>query len=136
VVAADPAAARLGRALESDDERSAIRAAQIILGRTGLGPAAAVEVTMPAQEDQLSVMDELKKIPLEERSILLEALQARPKPILPAAVYESSTSTILPALESCSSLHLPRTSAPTSPPHNARSCGASSKASTHEARHI
>ena len=36
--AADPAAARLVRALESEDDRTAIRAAQIILDRAGLHP--------------------------------------------------------------------------------------------------
>ena len=43
--AADPAAARLVRALESEDERAAIRAAQIILDRAGLHPTQAVELT-------------------------------------------------------------------------------------------
>jgi hypothetical protein len=45
--AADPAAARLVRALESEDERAAIRAAQIILDRAGLHPTQAVELSGP-----------------------------------------------------------------------------------------
>jgi hypothetical protein len=45
--AADPAAARLVRALESADERAAIRAAQVILDRAGLGPKSAVELSGP-----------------------------------------------------------------------------------------
>jgi hypothetical protein len=45
--AADPAAARLVRALESEDERAAIRAAQIILDRAGHHPTQAVELSGP-----------------------------------------------------------------------------------------
>lgn len=45
--AADPAAARLVKALESEDERAAIKAAQLILDRAGLGPRSAVEMSGP-----------------------------------------------------------------------------------------
>lgn len=43
--AADPAAARLVKALESVDERAAIKAAQLILDRAGIGPMSAVELS-------------------------------------------------------------------------------------------
>lgn len=45
--AADPAAVRLVKALESADERAAIKAAQLILDRAGLGPKSAVEMSGP-----------------------------------------------------------------------------------------
>jgi hypothetical protein len=70
--AADPAAARLVRALESEDERAAIRAAQIILDRAGLHPTQAVELTgkdgRPVQEG----VHWLQHCTLEEKRAILE----------------------------------------------------------------
>lgn len=45
--AAAPAAARLVKALGSEDERAAIQAAKLILDRAGLHPAQTVELTGP-----------------------------------------------------------------------------------------
>jgi len=72
--AADPAAARLVRALESEDDRAAIRAAQIILDRAGLHPTQAVELMgkdgRPLQAQEPSPW--LEYCTLEEKRALLE----------------------------------------------------------------
>lgn len=74
--AADPAAARLVRALESEDERAAIRAAQIILDRAGLHPTQGVELTgkdgRPLQREEPPWLEYLT---LEEKKAMLEIME-------------------------------------------------------------
>ena len=64
---AEPAVEALRVALESDDIRAIIRAAQIVLDRTGYGPSQHVEVeTLPPRESpewmEHATTDELRKV--------------------------------------------------------------------------
>jgi hypothetical protein len=71
--AADPAAARLLRALESEDERAAIRAAQIILDRAAFHPTQAVELTgKDGRPIQTAEVEWLEHCTLEEKRAILE----------------------------------------------------------------
>jgi hypothetical protein len=74
--AADPAAARLVRALESEDERSAIRAAQIILDRAGLHPTQAVELSGPSGGPVEIEPIPWRQVSLDLRRALLAQIEA------------------------------------------------------------
>jgi hypothetical protein len=74
--AADPAAARLVKALESEDERAAIAAAKLILDRAGLHPTQTVELTgKDGRPIQTERVDWLEHCTLEEKRTILEIVE-------------------------------------------------------------